>query len=274
MTVTVLMENTAPEGLACEHGLSVYIEHEGRRYLLDAGSSDALLQNAARLGADLTLVDTAVLSHGHYDHSGGFPAFLEQNHTAPLYLRVQAEEETCRADGTYIGIPEELREHGDRLHRVTGRETLAPGVFLLPHTTVGLADRGKAARLFRRKDGELLPDDFSHEQTLVFVTPGGLVLFSSCSHAGADTVTIEAMDAFPGLPVRAFFGGFHLKGRGGDATLGVSPEEARALGRRLLALGVEDIWTGHCTGVPAYALLKEVLGQRLHPLSTGLRVSI
>ena len=52
--VTVLMENTAPEGLLCEHGLSLMIEHGGRSILLDAGSSAALLDNAARLGVDLS----------------------------------------------------------------------------------------------------------------------------------------------------------------------------------------------------------------------------
>lgn len=274
MKVTVLMENTASDGLACEHGLSLYIEHEGMRYLLDAGASDALVENAKRLGIDLTQVDVAILSHGHYDHSGGFPAFFDLNAQAPLYLRTQAEEETCRTDGAYIGVPKRLLERRDRLHPVAGREILAPGVFLLPHSTPGLEQRGETAHLFRRTAEGIVPDDFSHEQTLIFTTPAGLVLFSSCSHAGADTVTLEAMDAFPGLPIRAFFGGFHLMGLGGDATLGVCPEEVEALGRRLLALGVEEIWTGHCTGAPAFALLKPILGDRLHALSSGVTVKI
>ena len=134
--VTVLMENTAPEGLLCEHGLSLMIEHGGRSILLDAGSSAALLDNAARLGVDLSRVDAAVLSHGHYDHSGGFCAFFQRNPSAPLYLREEAAQPSyvLRGDARkYLGVPQELLSHGARLHYVTARTELFPGVWLLPH---------------------------------------------------------------------------------------------------------------------------------------------
>ena len=144
MRVTVLMENTAPEGLLCEHGLSLVIEHEGHSILLDAGSSAALLDNAARLGVDLSRVDAAVLSHGHYDHSGGFCAFFQRNPSAPLYLREEAAQPSyvLRGDARkYLGVPQELLSHGARLHYVTARTELFPGVWLLPHNTPGLESR-------------------------------------------------------------------------------------------------------------------------------------
>ena len=275
--VTVLMENTAPEGLLCEHGLSLMIEHGGRSILLDAGSSAALLDNAARLGVDLSRVDAAVLSHGHYDHSGGFCAFFQRNPSAPLYLREEAAQPSyvLRGDARkYLGVPQELLSHGARLHYVTARTELFPGVWLLPHNTPGLESRGERVHMYRQTGSVLTPDDFAHEQSLVFVTTSGLILFSSCSHAGADTVTEEAMAAFQGLPVRAFLGGFHLMGASGAASLGVPPEEAVALGRRLLELGIGEIWTGHCTGTPAFELLRPVLGERLHALSTGSVVEL
>nr|WP_243898605.1 MBL fold metallo-hydrolase [Intestinimonas butyriciproducens] len=271
------MENTAPEGLLCEHGLSLMIEHGGRSILLDAGSSAALLDNAARLGVDLSRVDAAVLSHGHYDHSGGFCAFFQRNPSAPLYLREEAAQTSyvLRGDARkYLGVPQELLSHGARLHYVTARTELFPGVWLLPHNTPGLESRGERVHMYRQTGSGLIPDDFAHEQSLVFVTTSGLILFSSCSHAGADTVTEEAMAAFPGLPVRAFLGGFHLMGASGAASLGVPPEEAVALGRRLLELGIGEIWTGHCTGTPAFELLRPVLGERLHALSTGSVVEL
>lgn len=277
MRVTVLMENTAPQGLACEHGLALHIEYAGRRYLLDAGGSERLVENAEKLGVRLEQVDVAVLSHGHYDHSGGFGAFFDRNGSAPLYLRQEAMEPCYAGENGarhYIGVPPSLSARPDRLSYVTGRTELSLGVWLLPHTTPDLGRRGARAHMYRETGSGLCPDDFAHEQSLVFLTSEGLAVFSSCSHAGADTVAEEAMAAFPGRPVRAFFGGFHLMGLAGVSTLGVKPERVEALGRKLLSLGVQEVFTGHCTGAPAFALLQPVLGERLHYLATGMAVTL
>lgn len=279
MKVTALIENTTPDaGLRCEHGLALYIEQDGWRCLLDAGASAAGLENAPDLGVDLSKADAAVLSHGHYDHSGGFPAFFACNDHAPLYLRPQAVEESwqVRKDGEqkYLGVPLALREQRDRLRFITDPTEIHPGVWLLPHTTPGLEKRGEKVAMYRQGPDGLHPDDFAHEQTMVVVHGEELAVFSSCSHAGADTVVEEVQAAFPGKSVRAFFGGFHLMGAGGATTLGVRPEKAQALGERLLALDVQEIWTGHCTGRPAFDLLVPILGDRLHYLTTGTVVTL
>ena len=86
-------------------------------------------------------------------------------------------------------------------------------------------------------------------------TPRGLVLCNSCCHAGADTVVREVQAAFPGRPIRAIVGGFHL-----SAT---PDQEVRALARRLRDTGVERVLTGHCTGERGFALLREELGDVL-----------
>ena len=87
MKITVLMENSAQEGLVPEHGLSFYMEYRGGCYLLDAGECGAVVYNAARLGVDLSKVDKAALSHGHYDHADGFNAFFAVNDSASVYAR-------------------------------------------------------------------------------------------------------------------------------------------------------------------------------------------
>ena len=72
MIIKVLSENTAAsDEFGCEHGLSLYVETGKHRLLFDTGASDLFAKNAARLGVELSAVDTAVLSHGHYDHGGG-----------------------------------------------------------------------------------------------------------------------------------------------------------------------------------------------------------
>jgi 7,8-dihydropterin-6-yl-methyl-4-(beta-D-ribofuranosyl)aminobenzene 5'-phosphate synthase len=119
-----------------------------------------------------------------------------------------------------------------------------------------------------------VPDDFSHEQSLVFETENGLVILNSCCHAGADTVIREVKDALPGRDVLAVFGGFHLMGLSGPDSMADKPEDIRALADRIAGLGVKALYTGHCTGGPAYEILKQELAEKLHYFSTGTVVEL
>ena len=79
LTITVLAENSDGKGLCGEHGLSLHIEYEGRRYLLDAGATGLFAENAAKLGLSLAELEAVFLSHAHYDHAGGLPRFFAEN---------------------------------------------------------------------------------------------------------------------------------------------------------------------------------------------------
>ena len=93
MKVVTLMENTVcREGFRCEHGLSLYLETGNHKILFDAGQSAAFAENAEKLGVDLSKVDFAVLSHGHYDHGGGLGKFLQIHPKAPVYVSRYAFE--------------------------------------------------------------------------------------------------------------------------------------------------------------------------------------
>lgn len=273
MRITVLIENTSDGKLACEHGLSLWIRYGSSQILLDAGSTDAFLMNAAAMGIDLKQVDAAVLSHAHYDHSGGFSAFCNYNHHARIYLQ-KSSKEACyslyQGKKRYLGIPETvLKECEDRFCYVEGELELCKGVWLLPHTAEGLSERGVKAHMFRKTRHGFTADDFSHEQSLVLETPRGLVLCSSCSHGGIDTIVKEVKKRFSGRKVCTVIGGFHLMTPGGISTLAYTPEEVTALGHTLFQEGVEEIYTGHCTGEPAFTILKEYWPERVHYLRTG-----
>ena len=245
MRITVLIENSAPEGLVAEHGLSFYLEYRGGRYLLDAGESGAFLLNAQRLGVDLSRVEKAALSHGHYDHGDGFTAFFRVNRTARICARPAAVEDDV-LHGDHVGLnPGLFRRHARRFDLADGPRKLAEGL-------------------------HLIPDAVRHEQSLAAETAEGLVVLNSCCHAGVDHILAGIRARFPGKPIRAVLGGFHLMGTGGTSTLGPAPEDVHALARRLRdGLDVREVCTGHCTGAPAYALLAEELGKRLRPLTTG-----
>ena len=250
MKAVVLVENTAPEGLEGEHGLSLYLEHRGRRVLLDAGHSGRFARNARRLGIDLTAVDTAVLSHGHYDHADGLDTFLELVPGVSVRARPAVFAPHYHGE-RYIGVkPRLAMDYRDR--------------FLLDD---GLTDLG---------DGlYLIPDGVNHEQSLVVDTGAGLAVFNSCSHAGAGAIARDILDRFPGRTIAAYVGGLHLMGATGTDSLGVAPGVVTNLARWLLEeLGVGVLYTGHCTGAPAYALLEQAGGGRVRALTTGGTVEL
>ena len=270
MRATVLVDNLDSGGLCGEWGLSVYIEHRGHVILLDTGASDLFAQNAAALGADIGRVEYGVLSHAHYDHADGMAHFFAENAAARFYVRRGAAENCFGFHGDsldYIGIRRgTLAAFAERISYVDGRFELYPGAYLLGHTTAGLSAMGEAGRMYIVRGGRRLPDDFSHEQTLVLEEGGGLAVFSSCSHAGVENILREVRGAFPEKPVRALVGGFHL--------YQTPPEAVYRLGRALAADGAEAVVTGHCTGQEAYDILREALGGRLMQMRVGLSITL
>ncbi|MBR6568086.1 MAG: MBL fold metallo-hydrolase [Clostridia bacterium] len=267
MKITVLSDNIADRKseLKGEWGLSLYIEEKGKAYLLDTGASSLFSKNAEKLGIDLSAVDTGVLSHSHYDHSDGMAEFFSLNGKAPFYISSECED-NCYGKrfifSKYIGIKKGLtKKYAERTIPVKGSIKLRDGVHLICHTSDGLELIGKKAGLYKKINGRLVPDDFSHEQSLVFETEKGLVIFNSCSHAGPENILREIRTAFPREKVYAYFGGLHLYKS--------SEEEIRRMGQILKESTLELIVTGHCTGDKAYKILKEILGDRLEQLSVG-----
>lgn len=279
MKLTALIENRNPDHLIGEHGLSVWIEYNDEVILLDSGSTDRFLVNAKTLGLDIGRVDHAVLSHGHYDHAGGFGAFFKRNQTALLYLRKGADGAIyAQRDGDemeYIGIPRDtLEQYPHRIRGVEGVFPVAQGVWLVPDGVNANAERSRRAGLYRKEGDAFLPDPFRHEQSLVLEGEDGLVVLNSCSHAGVPELLATVIAHFPGKPIAAFFGGFHMMGRGGALTMGWTEEEVLAEARRLEKLPVRRYYTCHCTGLPAFELLQAQLGDRVAYFQTGDTVEL
>ncbi len=275
MKLISLIENTPGAGLVGEHGLAVWIELGGRAYLLDTGASNAYIENAKKLGLDLSKVRAAFLSHGHFDHSGGIAGFLRENREAKVYLRPTALGEHYARDAagreTYIGVPRGVMDlDPQRFALVDSDVEVEPGVWLMADHVEETAERARQTGMLNRKeDGSMAPDSFDHEQSVVLEAGGGLVILNSCCHAGVVEIVRGVQERFPGRRIEAVVGGFHLMGPGNDETLGVSEEEVLAIGQGLLDLGVGRLVTGHCTGKPALKLLREKFGQRVVHFSTG-----
>lgn len=258
MKIVTLMENTAcREDLTAEHGLSLYIETGDRRILFDAGQSGAFADNAEKLGIDLSEVDLAVLSHGHYDHGGGLARFLDLNATAPVYLNPHAFEPHFNGAEKDIGLDKTLLESG-RLQFAEDGQALAPGIRLYSQISCPYGIRPFGLTV--REQGRLVPEDFRHEQYLLIKEQGKRILFSGCSHRGILNIVSHFR---PDVLV----GGFHFMKLD---PAGAELEAAAAELKRFPTV----YYTGHCTGEAQFERLKEMLGQKLHGLHTGKQIVI
>ena len=268
MRIVTLMEDTAcAPAFACEHGLSFYIETNGKRLLFDMGQTGLFVCNAARLGADQGAVDIAFLSHGHYDHGGGLAAFLSVNSHAPVYVHERAFEPhfSHKPEGIReIGLDSALA-HSPRLRRVDGVARIDDTLTLFSDVTGADCVPQGNRTLCERADGQYFPDRFLHEQSLLVREGDKTVLFTGCAHRGVVNICARAGELLGRAP-DAVVGGMHLFS---PSTGKSEPDEAiRAVAARL-AHTSSRYYTGHCTGAHAFEVLRETFGERISLLAAG-----
>ena len=263
MLIRVLMENSAmDERFLCEHGLSLYIEMGGKKILFDAGQTDAFSLNAQKLGVDLAAIDLCVLSHGHYDHSGGLMRFLEINDHAPVYMHRRAIEPHYNGTEKYIGISPALIDHPRVI--LTGDElALADGLHLCTCNALAAGCPASARGMTVRCGDLFTQDSFDHEQYLIIEEAGKRTVISGCSHKGI-------LDIVKWLKPDVLVGGFHF------VKLDPAGEDAAFLEDAAAQLLNQDCayYTGHCTGEAAFAFLKERMGDRLHAIPAGAEIVV
>ncbi len=264
--LTVIVDNTPNGDIKGEWGLSILVEYGDKKILCDVGASDLFAENMKKLGFSVEDVDYATLSHAHYDHANGMPRFFKENSKAKFYVR-ETTSDNCYAKKfifrKYIGIPKNvLNDYQDRIEIVKGDYKLFDGAYLIPHKTVGLENIGKKEMMFKKTENGFVPDDFSHEQSLVLDTDKGLVIINCCSHGGAANIINEVKETFPDKHIYAIIGGFHLFNK--------SEDEVRKVAKEINNTGIDFVCTGHCTKEKAYSIMKEELKDKLHALRVGL----
>ena len=273
MKIIALMENTV--GADCciaAHGLSFYIQTEKHRLLMDAGPSGQTVKNAEELGVDLSNVDIAVLSHGHYDHADGFSEFLKVNSSARIYMQKTALDGYYAVDDgkrRYIGIDEKLKT-SERLALIDGNYVIDDELMLF----TGINGRREFPftnkRLFKEEGGSFVNDDFVHEQCLVVSQNGKRVLFSGCAHNGVLNVLDRFSEICGGEP-DLVVSGFHLSKKT-DYT------EEDILKIRQTAQAMKNyntrFFTCHCTGEFSYRIMKDILGGKLGYIRCGEQIKL
>jgi len=270
MKIITLVENTsASESCIAEHGLSVYIETEKHRLLLDTGQTDAVVKNAKTLGIDLTAVDTVILSHGHYDHSGGILPFSKMNPNAKIIMQKSAAEPHYNGE-RYIGIDTDILKLPN-VQLIDGDIQLDDELFLFSRVTGRRCYPQGNRMLSCMCGGEKVEDDFSHEQCLVITQNGKRWLLSGCAHNGILNILDRYKELFGSDPDYVL-SGFHMMKREGEHT----EDEKAVIIQTAQELAKMDtvFYSGHCTGIPAFELMKEIMGDKLIALHAGAEIQL
>ena len=264
MKWTVLADNRSCDShLQTEHGLSILLETDKYRILLDTGASDVFVRNAEQLGIDLSRVDYVFLSHGHSDHAGGLRHLMSLNDQVQVIVSPDAvkgkffSKRKCMHSIT-TEWPQNMDEH--RL-LIPQTQEIAEGLHVIANIPQKHPmPQGNQHLFVQNVEGIYVNDDFRHE--LALYTDG--LLFTGCAHSGLENI----LAACP-YPVKMVVGGFHLL----DDHEG--EEELTELAKRLMEIYPNtQFYTSHCTGDKVFVTLKAVMGEQIQPFSCGTIVEL
>jgi len=271
--ITVLVENTADgRGLLAEHGLSFWIELGDKRVLFDTGQGNVLNGNARQLGIRLELGDAVVLSHGHYDHTGGLSDALRSTWRTTVYAHPAAFEAKFarNPDGTArdVGMPfldeQKVREKAE-LVWVEGPTEICEGLHLtgsIPRTT-DFEDTGGA---FFKDRSCMQPDDLVDDQAAFLETAAGTVVILGCAHAGVINTLRYVQTLTDTRPIHTVMGGMHLRN--------ASAERMDKTVAELRHLDVQRLLPCHCTGFASMARLWNEFPGRFAACPVGMIVEV
>jgi 7,8-dihydropterin-6-yl-methyl-4-(beta-D-ribofuranosyl)aminobenzene 5'-phosphate synthase len=274
LRITTLSENTAGfPGVLAEWGLSILVETDDLKVLLDTGASISVPRNAPIFGLDLSAIDKIVLSHGHYDHTGGLKEVLKQvgkqveviahpDIWAQKYARGQGFER-------YIGVPfpiEDLENLGASFTMIREPVWITDNIVTTGEIPMTEEFEVLDRNLYVKENGNWRNDDLLDDRALIIKTDEGLVIILGCAHRGAINTVRHAQEITGVKSIHTVIGGTHL----------MNASEVRVLrtGIALQELGVQRVGVSHCTGLHSAMLLAQQLGEAFFFNNTGTSITV
>lgn len=271
LKITTLIENNPDNQnkLCFEHGLSLLIEADGKRILFDTGQSGDFIKNAKILNQNLTKLDWVLISHGHYDHSGGFEKLVEKVNRIPELI-VGAEffkpKYKILSDNEYKyngnAFDEEyISKNNLPLKKVKEDiEYLTENIIVFHHFKRSNDFEKRNNNFFIKENSSYIPDEFDDEICLGIVTEKGLIVIVGCSHVGAVNI-LDTISKKVSMPIYAIIGGTHLI-EADELRMQKTIDAFKERNLQLLAVS-------HCTGKEGIQLIKENFSDKFSFNITG-----
>jgi len=271
--ITTLSENTATQGFLAEWGLSILIEVNGTKVLMDTGMSMSAAYNAQLHGIDLRDIQTVVLSHGHHDHTGGLRDVLRRKRGAVAvvghpdiwsskYARSQNRDDYC-------GIPfarEPLESLGARFQLSRKPVHVAEHVMTTGEIPMVTDYETIEDNLFVKEGAELVPDLLADDLGLIIQADLGLVVVLGCAHRGIVNTVRHAQELTGQERVYAVIGGTHL--------FRASEERITRTAADLKKMEIQKLGVSHCTGFFASSRLADEFGNKFFLNNAGTTLTL
>lgn len=260
--ITTLSENTATRmNLLAEWGLSILVEGDGYKILLDTGQSFSAAYNALALGIDLSQIDRIVFSHGHLDHTGGLLHILTMvkgkveviAHPDIWALKYARRSERVEE---YIGVPfpKEAAETLGASFKLTKEPVWLSENIVTSGEIPMITEYEKIDPiLYVKENGKFKPDSVRDDQALFIKSRKGLIIILGCAHRGVINTIRHAQKLTGVEPVYAVIGGTHL--------IGASSKRIDLTITELSSFGVQKLGVSHCTGLSVAATLSQRFGE-------------
>jgi len=275
LRITTLSENTAGIGnFLAEWGLSILVETDEVNILLDTGQSISASYNADILGIDLSKIDKIVLSHGHFDHTGGLRQILRRmKKEVEIIAHPDMWAVKCvRREGWrggYIGIPfqrQELESLGAVFNLTAKPVKITDNIMTTGEIPMVTDFEEIDASLFVKEDTGWQPDKLLDDQALIIETEPGLVVILGCAHRGVINTLYHAQQLTGVKPIHALLGGCHL--------FGASEQRIQSTIAALKELDVQRLGLSHCTGLPAAGIMAQEFGEKFFYNNAGTSISL